>query len=111
LSKSERVLERLAGEAAVGRAGLPRDPRDVPTLDVLGAKFLERRQLTNRAVKCDEYRWRKHLAPHFGHLRPDEVNPARIRALVEAKLAEKLSAATVRILVALLSGLFADLVE
>jgi integrase len=108
---AERVLARLAGDAAMGRAGLPRDANDAFTLDVLGEKFLERRHLTHRASRSDKYRWRKHLAPHFGHLKPAEVDAGRIRAFVECKLAERLSAGTIRILVALLSGLYSDLVE
>lgn len=48
---------------------------------------------------------------HFGHLRPNDVDTARVRAFVQAKLSEGLSAGTVRILVALLSALFTDLVE
>ena len=55
--------------------------------------------------------WRKHVAPYFEHLRPAQVDPARMRAFIEAKLAQKANPATVRIYVALLSALFADLCE
>lgn len=108
---AERVLARIAGEAAVGRSGLPPDPREAPTLGELAPEFLDRRDLTHRAAAIDRLRWKNHLAPHFGHLRPAEVQPAHIRQMVEAKLAEGLNSGTVRILVALLSVFFEDLLE
>jgi len=76
-----------------------------------GSGLRERRKLTHRAGAEDGYRWKKHLAPHVGHLKPGEVDAARIRAFVETKLAEGLNPATVRVLVAILSSLFVDLVE
>ncbi len=108
---AERVLARLAGDAAVGRSGLPPDPRGAPTLGALAPGFLDRRKLTHRAADCDRYRWEKHLKPHFAHLRPAEVQPTHVRQFAEAKLADGLNSGTVRILVALLSVLFEDLVE
>src|SRR3989442_835104 len=66
---------------------------------------------TLRAGFEDASRWRKHLAPYFEHLRPARVDAARIRAFIEAKLAQKANPATVRIYIALLSALFADLFE
>lgn len=108
---AERVLARVAGELAVGRAGLPRNPRDVPTLAVLAGPWLDTRDKTHRAASMDRLRWNNHLAPAFGHLRPGEVDAAGIRLFVEAKLAEGLAGGTVRILVSLLSALFSDLVE
>jgi integrase len=108
---AERVLAKIAGDAAVGRAGLPADPRSAPTLAVLAEQFLDRRDLTHRAAGCDRYRWNKHLKPHFGHLKPGEVDQAAIRTFAEVKLAEGLAAGTVRVVIALLSGLFTDLVE
>ena len=59
------------------------------------AKSPPRRKLTHRAAYDDACRWRLHLAPTFGKLRPAEADAGRIRALVEAKLAEELDAATV----------------
>ena len=78
---------------------------------MLGQAFLERRARTHRVAVNDRYRWRLHIAPHFGHLKPAEVDAAKIRAFIELKLAEGLAAGTVRIFVAILSGLFTDLVE
>lgn len=108
---AERVLAHMAGQIAVGRAGLPADPREAPYLGDLAGDFLDRRALTHRAAQDDRYRWEKHLKPHFAHLRPGEIDAARIRAFVEVKLREGLNSATVRIFVALLSSFFADLVE
>lgn len=80
-------------------------------MGVLADPFLERRKSTHRAGAEDGYRWRKHLARPFGGFKPSDVDAGRIRAFIEAKLAEGLNPATVRILVALLSALYADLVE
>src|SRR6266851_10069499 len=77
---AERVLAKIRGDIAQGRTGLPPDPRGLPTLGELAAKIIERRALTHRSADCDGYRWHKHLAPHFGHLKPDAIDVARIRA-------------------------------
>lgn len=108
---AERVLAKILGEAAQGRTHLPLNPRDVPTLETFAAPWLDARERTHRAADCDRYRWKKHLSPHFGHLRPAQVDAGAVRVFVQAKLAEGLSSGTVRILVALLSSLFAELVE
>ena len=70
-----------------------------------------RRELTNRDVKKDKLRWKNHLAPHFGALKPGEVDKAKIRAFVEAKLAQGLNSATIVRCVHLLSSLYEDLIE
>jgi integrase len=108
---AERVLAKALGDLAQGRTGLAPDPRSTPRLDDLAADFLERRKLTHRTGAEDGYRWRKHLAPHFGRLRPGEIDAGRIRAFIETKLAEGANPATIRIYVAILSALFTDLVE
>jgi integrase len=108
---AERVLAGIAGDVATGRAGLPRDPKGVPQLQVAAGPFLDARDLTHRAADTDRGRWRKHLAPWFGAKKPHEVSASLVRRFVEAKLAEGLNPATIRILVALLSALFANLVE
>jgi integrase len=104
-------LARVSGEHAAGRALLPPDPKRSPTLGPLPEAFLERRKTTHRAAYTDAYRWRKHLAPHFAHLRPAEIDAATVRRYAEAKLAEGLNSGTIRVLVSFLSALFADLVE
>ncbi len=108
---AERVLDRILGDLAQGRTGLPADPRRGPRLGDLAPDFLARRKLTHRAGAEDGYRWRKHLGPTFDRLRPGEVDAGRLRAFAEAKLAEGLSPGTIRILVAILSALYTDLVE
>ncbi len=111
LEDAERVLAKVQGEVAQGRTGLPPDPRGVSSLAVLAKPWLDARDKTHRAAGMDRCRWKKHLKPHFGHLRPSEVDAARIRTFAQVKLAEGLAAGTVRILVALLSSLFTELVE
>ena len=53
---ADRVLARIRGELAIRRAGLPPDPKAVPTLAELAEDFLERRKLTHRAAVEDRYR-------------------------------------------------------
>lgn len=108
---AERALAKIAGEVAAYRAGIPQDPKAAPTLGSLVDDFLKRRELTHRAAECDKYRWKKHLAAEFAHLRPAAVDTARIRAFVEGQLRDGLSPGTIRIHVALLSSLFSDLIE
>lgn len=109
--EAERVLAKVQGERAMGRAGMPPSEKGIPCLSVLADGFLGRREITHRSAKDDRYRWDKHLGPAFGHLKPSEVNAARIRAFVEDRLSAGLASGTIRILVALLSALFVDLVE
>ncbi len=84
---AEKVLAKIRGEVAQGRAGLPADPAGFPVLSKLADAWLDRRDKTHRAADDDRCRWNKHLGPAFGRLRAAEVDAARIRAFVEAKLA------------------------
>ncbi len=108
---AERVLAKVLGDIAQGRSGLPADPASIPKLGELAPDYFERRKRTHRAGFEDASRWRKHVAPYFEHLRPAQVDAARVRAFIEAKLAQKANPATVRIYIALFSALFADLFE
>lgn len=110
-AEAERRIALLRAEAMNRRLGIAADPRLTPTLSTLAEPWLERRKRTHKAGAEDGYRWTKHLAPFVGHLRPDEVDHARIRAFAEAKLAEGLASGTVRVCVSILSSLYVDLVE
>jgi integrase len=79
--------------------------------EVVAGPFLGARDLTHRAADTDRLRWKKHLAPCFGPKKPHEVGASLIRRFIEAKLAEGLNPATIRIFMALLSAVFASLVE
>jgi integrase len=109
-AEAERRLTLIRAEAMQRRLGHAADPRLTPTLAVLSEPWLERRKATHAAGHEDGYRWRKHLEPHFGHLRPDDVDAARLRAFVEAKRAE-LKPGTIRVCLAGLSSLYEDLLE
>jgi integrase len=108
---AEKVLKRIIGDLAAGRGGLEVEKPAAPPLAKLAEDWLSRRQATHRAARDDRNRWAKHLKPLFGHLRPDEVDQAMIRRLVEAKLAEGLVSTTCKHLVRLVSTFFSDLVE
>lgn len=107
---AERVLARIRGELAVRRSGLPADPRAVPPLEEVARDWLERRRATHAAGQEDASRWRKHLAPVFGRLRPGQVDTAAIRAFVEGRR-EVIAPGTIRVALAVLSSLFEDLLE
>jgi integrase len=109
-AEAERRLTLLRAEAMQRRLGVAADPRRVPTLGELAGPWLARRKETNAAGAEDGSRWRKHLAPAFGHLRPDQVDQARIRAFVEGRKGV-ISPGTIRVVVAVLSSLYEDLLE
>ena len=84
----------------------------MPALSTLADDWLKRRERTHRAWRDDCNRWRKHLAPALGRLRPSEVDQAADSCrLVETKLAEGLSSTSCKHLVRLLSTFFSDLCE
>jgi integrase len=111
---AENVLAVVLGRVALDDAGMPA-PRSetapLPTLSALAPAWLDRRKVTHRAAVEDGRRWRLHLAPHFGRLTAPEVTHAAIRRFAEERLAAGLAPGTVGVCVAVLSALFADLVE
>lgn len=108
--EAERTLKKVMSEIVQERDGMPPDMSGVPTLAALAKDFIEQRKLTHRAGAEDEYRWKKHIEPHFGHLQPHEVDTGRILDFIEAKRKEGLNPATIRIFVSILSRLYARLV-
>lgn len=109
-AEAEARAAILRTEKIHRRLGVAADPRFIPTLGELAAPWLERRKLTHAAGAEDGSRWRKHLAPAFGELRPDQLDDARLRAWIEAKRAE-LAPGTLRVCVSVLSSLYEDLLE
>jgi len=87
---ADRVLARVRGKLALRRSGLPPDPGAAPTLGDAAEDFPRRRKLTHRAGTEDGYRWRKHLAPVFGRLRPAEVDAGRIQWVMAGRSIEEL---------------------
>src|SRR6266568_2723415 len=108
---AQRALGTILDEVANKRAGVAPEPSSFPRVREEWDLWIERRKHTHRAAYDDGCRWRLHLAPHFGDLRPADVTPAIIRAFVEAKLREGLNPATVGHCVRLLSTFFTDLCE
>jgi integrase len=116
---AERALATIRANIANGKAGLPQNSRNFPTIGEEAARWLNRREAAkHRSIKSDRYRWKLHLAPYFADLKPQEVDSAKIRKFVEEKLTgtppereDRLAPATVRLCIMLLSALFGDLVE
>lgn len=112
---AEAVRAKLAVGLEADRIGAA--PAAVPPLSVHGDAWIERRALTHRAWIDDRSRWKKHVRPALGHLRPAEVDAAALRRFIEEKLAtevepgQKMSPATVGHLVRLVSTMYSDFVE
>lgn len=109
-TEAENRLALLRAEAMQRRLGAATDPRLVPTLAELAKPWLRAREDSHAAGKEDASRWRRHLEPALGHLRPDEVDTARIRALV-LSLREVMKPGTARVCLSVLSSLYEDLLE
>jgi integrase len=108
---AEQVLSVVLRNVERGEAGLPRDRTDAPTLDELATPWLDRRVQTHRAASDDRLRWKNHLNPVFGKMRAGDVNAAKLRAFIEAKLAEGLAPTTVGHCIRHLSTFFEDVKE
>src|SRR5262249_46837734 len=108
---ADKVRAKIVADIQAGRAGLPPDQKGIPTLAQLAPDWLTRRELTNRDVKKDGLRWKNHLCPFFGSLKPGDLDKAKIRGFVEAKLAEGLNSATIVRCIHLLSSFYEDLIE
>jgi integrase len=105
-----KMLAVRASDLALGRVGVEPAKPDAPCLDKLVGPWIEGRKLDgHRSWDDDEGRWRLHLAPRFGKLRPDELDQQAIDSAVRAWRAANLSPATCRLLVRLLSSLYTHL--
>jgi integrase len=105
------MLAKIASDVSLGRVGIAPNKADAPTLAELAVPWFKRREKTHRAWRDDRNRWRVHLGPFFGKMRPGEVDAASIRRFVEGKLASGLAASSAGGFVRLLSTFFADIVE
>ena len=105
-------LDKLAGDRVCQRLELPQSPRRTPKLGSHVEGFFKGRELLGRrTVDEDRGRWRNHLEPWFGSMRPAEVDVALIRKFVEDMLDKEMCGSTVRILVSLMSMLYELLKE
>jgi integrase len=108
---AEEALAKNIRDAEGDAEGLRRDYRQAPTLNELAKPWLERRAKTHRAADDDRLRWKNHLKPAFGHLRPCEVDAGKLRRFIEGKLAAGLSPTTCGHMVRQLSTFFEDVKE
>jgi integrase len=108
---ARKVLTKILADIATGKAGLPPDPTEAPTIEELFAPWAARRAKTHRAASDDVCRWKNHVAPTFGKLWPADVDAGKLRRYIEAKLSEGLAAQTVGHCVRLLSTFFEDVKE
>ncbi|MGB8298051.1 MAG: site-specific integrase [Polyangia bacterium] len=108
---ARKVLAKILADIATGKAGLPPDPTEAPTLAELAKPWLEGRERSHRSGGDDRSRWRTHLGPAFGKMRPAEVDAIAIRRFIEIKLAKGLAPGTVGNCVRLLSVFFGHVME
>jgi len=108
---AKRMLAKILSDVALGTVGLRPAVTDAPTLAELAEPWLKRRERTHRAWMDDASRWKVHLKPAFGHLRPCEIDSGKLRAFVETKLGEGLAASTCGHCIRLLSTFFSDVIE
>ncbi|MEI6726162.1 MAG: tyrosine-type recombinase/integrase [Actinomycetes bacterium] len=108
---AQRALDVQLGRLAYAHAGVEADPVLTPTIGELSKVYLDRREVSHLAGKQDRQRWRIHVGPTFGRLRPQEVNLGVLRRWVEERRAAGVSASSLRVCLAALSGLFAELQE
>jgi len=99
------------GLMSYNRAGVVPDARAVPRIGEIRGEFLDRREATHRAGSEDKCRWNVHMAATFDPLRPGEVSPAVIRQWVRERRAAGCAGSSVKVMIAILSGLFEELME
>jgi integrase len=110
---AEAVLARILNNVRDGKPSGHESaaPGTGPLLSELAKKWLDRREKTHRSWRDDRNRWTKHLEPEIGHMRPDDVDQAALRRIVEKKLAGGLSSKSVGNIVMVLSTFYTDLLE
>jgi integrase len=105
------VLARNLRNAERDTEGVARDYRTAPTLDELAKPWLERRAKTHRDAKGCRSRWKIHIGPAFGRMKPHEIDAGKLRAFIERKLSEGQSPTSVGHMIRHLSTFYADIIE
>lgn len=108
---ARKVLSKILSDVAFNRHGIETEKAPPPPLAELAKDWIARRRTTHRSWGDDRSRWKTHCLKPFGKLRPDELDPAQIRAVAERMLTEGYTPATCHRVVALLSAFYTDLCE
>lgn len=115
------ALRGIVGDLARGRAGLAPDPANAARLSAIAVDWFAGRAGPHNRNNDDECRkWRNHLEPAFGRLRPDDLTIPRLLQWIAEKqrsgrireregAGDGLSRATVKQLLAILSSLYTHL--
>jgi integrase len=119
--------EVIVPNLRAGKPGLPTiaEVRGAQTLSCLAEKWFENRRIAS--VQNEQYSWKNHLEPEFGHLTPQELGSPVLNDWILTKLGAagdmeedeaeddgeegQLSPATVKNLVALVSTFYTYLVD
>jgi integrase len=84
---AERALAVRQGDLARVEAGVERDPKAIPTLSVLAEEWFSGREgPANRNNDDERRKWKNHLEPELGRLRPSQVTTPLLRSLIKEKL-------------------------
>jgi hypothetical protein len=81
---------------SAGKIGLEVEKARAPSPGELFESWHKRRQKTHRSAGKDQWRWDRHLAPWLKNLRPEEVDPALLRKIIEAIFGQNRRATTTR---------------
>jgi integrase len=118
---AQKALMQKVAAAELHQGDLPPDPKTVSTLGVLATEWFKDREGPHNRNNADERRkWKNHLEPTLGRLRPDQVSTALLQSLIQEKLkggrlrvgkrpGKGLSPATVLQLMRILSSLYSHL--
>ena len=94
--------DRAAGKATRAKGG--------ETLNQHAARWLAERDSTHASAYDDHKRWELHIQDALGQLQPNKVTPVMVKAFIKSTL-KKVKPGTVKLVVALLSSLYSDLLE
>ena len=99
------------GVLAYNRAGVIPDAKAVPRIGVLRGPFLALREKSHAAGHQDRQRWDLHMAAMFDALRPTEVTVDVMRRWVREVTLAGQSPSSIKVMLAILSGLFEEIQE
>jgi integrase len=108
---ARKRLAVIQGEAAAGKR--QRGPEVSQKLSELAETWLKAREADPDRTSAydDRNRWTLHLESIVGHMRPADVTPSVVKGAIEKLRRKGLSPGTCKLVVALLSSLFSDIVE
>jgi integrase len=102
-------LAIILGDAAAGKTV----PKGSTKLATLAETWLKAREADPGRTSAydDRKRWELHLLPIVGHMKPSQVTTTTIKNIITKLKGKGLSAGTCKLVIALLSSLYSDIIE